>query len=431
MGSPYDYVMAPGELLDDKLVQLDDDSGTTIIRGGTVLDGTGGRHEDATVVIRGGLVEALHLAGKAPPPPDDARLIDATGATVMPGIMDAHIHMQGNASPDPLRGHLEPSDDVKFIRAAFEMYQVLASGVTTVRALGHGPAEHTYALRESARLGLIHGPRMLISGWALSQTRGHGDLRVMPYDWVEHERPRAAFCDGELECRKMVRRNFGEGADVIKVYSSDNRTGRPDFTIDELSAIADEAHRRGKRVATHAKTYEGVRNALEAGIDTIEHGTPEVHEDLLETMLAQETHLIPTMATVHRIAAEGADWGAPPAAIERAKRELEGRQGMVRRAHEMGVKVGTGSDAGARSGFGLLAAREVALLVDCGFSPMDAVSAATHVAAGALGIQADVGSISAGKAADILVIDGDLLADVGRLQDRTNIRVIVQRHHHE
>lgn len=431
MPSPYDYVMGPGELLDHKLVQLDDDSGTTVIQGGTVLDGMGGRHERATVVIQGGSIQALHADGDAPPVPDGARVIDATGSTVMPGIMDAHIHMQGTASADRLRSHLEPSDDVKFIRAAFEMYQVLASGVTTVRALGHGPAEHTYALREATRLGLIHGPRMLISGWALSQTRGHGDLDGLPYDWVEHERPRAAFCDGELECRKMVRRNFGEGADVIKVYSSDNRTGRPDFTVAELSAIADEAHRRGKRVATHAKTYEGVKNALEAGIDTIEHGTPEVHEDLLETMLAQETHLIPTMATVHRIAAEGTDWGAPPAAIERAKRELEGRQKMVRRAHEMGIRVGTGSDAGARAGFGLLAAREVALLVDTGFSPMDALSAATHVAAGALGIQSEVGSISPGKAADVLVVDGDLLTDVSRLQDRTALRSIVQRNNHQ
>jgi imidazolonepropionase-like amidohydrolase len=295
-----------------------------------------------------------------------------------------------------------------------------------VRALGHGPAEHCYALREAVQLGLVRGPRIMTSGWALSQTRGHGDVEGLPYDWVEHERPRSAFCDGELECRRMVRRNFGEGADVIKVYSSDNRTGRPDFTVAELQAIADEAHRRGKRVATHAKTYEGVRNALLAGIDTIEHGPPEPHRDLLEMMLERSTFLVPTMATVHRVAVEGADWGVPRAAMDRAKRELEGRQNVARVANEMGVKIATGSDAGARAGYGLLPARELSLLVDSGLSPMQAVCAATSVATEALGLDDEIGTLERGKLADILVIEGDPLTDIRVFQDRANVRWILQ-----
>jgi imidazolonepropionase-like amidohydrolase len=346
----------------------------------------------------------------------------------MPGMMDAHIHFMGEQHTDSFRVYLAPSDEVKFIRAAFELYQTLASGVTTVRGLGHGPAEHCYALRAAVREGLIVGPRLLTSGWALSQTRGHGDVPHLPYEWVEHARPRSLFCDGELECRRAVRRNFGEGADVVKVYTSENRSGSPNFTVAELSAITDEAHRRGARVATHAKTYEGVRNALLGGVDTIEHGTPEVHEDLFEMMLDRGSFLVPTMATVHRVAYEGSEWGVSAAAIESAKRELDGRQTMVRAAHEWGIPIATGSDAGARAGFGLLATRELELLVDVGLTPMEAITASTSVSAAALGLDANLGALQVGKLADIVVVDGDPLSDIRLLQDRSRVKFVVQSH---
>ena len=423
-----DFEMASAELLDGKLVKLRPDD-VTIVRNGQLLDGVGGRLADATVVIRGSRIEAIHESG-APIDdiPADAREVDAAGGTIMPGLFDAHIHFMGEQHVDPLRVYLAPSEGVKFLRAAFELYQTLASGVTTVRALGHGPAEHAYALRAAMREGLLVGPRLLTSGWALSQTRGHGDVPQLPYEWVEHARPRAMFCDGELECRRAVRRNFGEGADVIKVYSSENRSSAPNFTVAELSAITDEAHRRGKRVATHAKTYEGVRNALVAGVDTIEHGTPEIHDDLLEMMYEQGSFLVPTMATVHRVAYEGAEWEVSGAAMDQAKRELEGRQQMVRAAHERGVQIATGSDAGARAGFGLLSTRELELLVDVGLTPMEAISAATSVSAAALGLSDYVGSLKAGKLADILVIDGNPLEDIRILQDRTRVRFVLQSH---
>jgi imidazolonepropionase-like amidohydrolase len=423
-----DFEMAPAELLDGKLVDLRPDA-VTIVRNGQLLDGVGGRMADATVVIRGSRIEAIHQ-GKASidDVPAHTREVDAGGGTIMPGLFDAHIHFMGEQYVDPLRVHLAPSEGVKFLRAAFELYQTLASGVTTVRALGHGPAEHAYALRAAMKEGLLIGPRLLTSGWALSQTRGHGDVPQLPYEWVEHARPRSMFCDGEIECRRAVRRNFGEGADVIKVYSSENRSGAPNFTVAELSVITDEAHRRGKRVATHAKTYEGVRNALLAGVDTIEHGTPAIHDDLLEMMYEQRSFLVPTMATVHRVAYEGGDWEVSPAAMDQAKRELEGRQRMVRAAHERGVQIATGSDAGARAGFGLLSTRELELLVDVGLTPMEAISAATSVSAAALGLSDDVGSLKAGKLADIVVIDGNPLEDIRILQDRSRVRFVLQGH---
>jgi len=423
----FELSLGEGETLDGKLIPLSDNGATTVLRGGAMLDGKGGRIERGTVVIRGERIVSVSPGDPAPGSlPQDARVHDVSKLTVMPGLMDAHIHFMGNASTDPYRSHLWPSEEVKLIRAAFEFHQTLASGITTVRGLGHGPAEHVYALRQARNEGLIHGPRTLTSGWALSQTRGHGDLREFPYDWVEHERPRSAFCDGPLECRVMARRNFGEGADVIKVYTSDNFTGRPDFTIEELEAVTDEAHRRGKKVATHAKTYEGVKNALLAGVDTIEHGPAELHQDLLDLMLDKSAFLVPTMSTVHLIAIEGQEWGLKQPTIDRARRELEGRQKVVRKASELGIPIVTGSDTGARSNFGILATRELALLVDSGLTPMQAVVAATGIAAKALGLASDVGTLEPGKLADIVVFDGDPLADIKVLQDRTNLRLVFQ-----
>ncbi|MCV0384672.1 MAG: amidohydrolase family protein, partial [Erythrobacter sp.] len=282
------------------------------------------------------------------------------------------------------------------------------------------------ALREAKRLGLLRGPRMQTSGWALSQTRGHGDVPSLPYEWVEHDRPRSAFCDGELECRKAVRRNFGEGADVIKVYASDNRTGRPNFTVAELEAIADEAHRRKKRVAAHAKTYEGVRNAIVAGIDTIEHGPDEVHQDLIELMLEHGTCLVPTLATVELLAVDGAAWGATPQTIERARREYEGRLEMVAECHRQGVAVAVGSDTGARAGYGRLCTRELELLTLAGMTPKEAICAGTSVSARAMGLDGEIGVLTIGKLADLIVVDGDVEEDIPLLQDRTNLRAILQ-----
>ena len=420
----YDLVLDEAERLDGKLTQLSADEATTVLRGGTIIDGKGGRIERGTIVVRGDRIVSVGAEPASLPP--DARIHDVTGLTVLPGLMDAHIHPNGTNTTDPYRFHLTPSEEVKMIRGALEIGQVLASGVTTIRALGHGPADHVYAYRQAILEGLIRGPRILTSGWALSQTRGHGDVPELPQEWVEHARPRATFCDGPVECRVAARRNFGEGANLIKIYTSDNRTGRPDFTVAELTAVADEAHRRGAKVATHSKTYAAVMNALHAGIDTIEHGPAEVHRDLLELMLEKGAYLVPTLATVHRVGVEGREWGSSVKSMERSKRELEGRQKVVAIAAEMGIPIVTGSDAGARAGFGLLSTRELELLVQCGLSPMAAIVAATGTAAAALGLEADVGTVEPGKVADLIVVAGDPLAEIDLFQDRSRLKLVFQ-----
>lgn len=418
------FEMAPAEMLDGKLIPLDSDSGVTVLTGGAVYDGQGNFYPQGSVEIVGNRVS--RVSAEALAIPNQARVVDVSGCTVLPGLIDCHIHFMGKTTTDSARSAIFPSRDVKFFRAALEVYQTLASGVTTVRALGHGRPDDTYALREAVESGLINGPRILTSGWAISQTRGHGDARPMPYEWVEEHRPRAAFADGPLEVRKLVRRNFGEGADVIKVYTSDNRTGRPDFTLEELEVIVEEAHRRGKRVAAHAKTYEGVRNALLAGIDTIEHGPSEVHSDLIELMLERDATLVPTLATVHLLAFEGEKWSATPETIDRTRREYEGRLEVIAAAAHAGVRIAAGSDTAARANYGTLLARELRLLTEAGLTPGESVVAATGASAQALGIDNAIGTLAPGMLADIVVFDGDLASDLARLEDRSNIRSILQ-----
>lgn len=414
--------LAAEENVDDKLIRLTGNSDITVLAGGRVVVGGGPVHDKADVVIRGTRITSVGRSGDTPP---GARIVDVSGLTVMPGLTDAHIHFLGNASNVPGTSHLSPTPNIKFVRAAFELYQTLASGVLTVRELGHGNPEHTYALRRARKEGLIRGPRIQTSGWALSQTRGHGDVDSLPYEWVEQHWPRAAFVDGEWDCRRIVRHNFGQGADVIKVYTSDNRSGRPDFTANELNAIVDEAHRRGVAVAAHAKTYDGVNNAVLAGIDTIEHGTSIVYPRLLDSMAERGTSLVPTLATPYRVVTEGSAWGSSAAVIERCKRELEGRQKLTAAAAAAGVRIVTGSDATFRR-YGDLTTKELSLLVDSGLSAAAAIDASTSDAAIALRLAENVGRVAPGLVADLIAVSGDPLSDITCLGDRKNIRFIIQ-----
>lgn len=412
--------------LASRLISLGPRSGPVAIRAGRVVDGTGNVHGPSTIVTRGAHIESIALTAGDPATPPDAQVIDATGLTVMPGLVDAHIHFMGLLPSEPSREHLAPSGELKLLRAVIEAERTLAAGVTTVRHLGHGDAQLAYALRQARRESLVSAPRILTSGWALSQTRGHGDVPDLPYDWVESNRPRSAFCDGVDACRRTVRRNFGEGADLVKVYGMTNRTGRPEFTVEELAAMVDEATRRGSTVACHAKSVESAMRAVEAGVRTIEHGPATASRELAERMAERGTALVPTLAFLDQIVREAADWGIDGLARDGAARELDGRLEMVRIASDCGVTVITGSDTGGRGGFGTLSVRETELLVRAGLSPGDAIRAATSDACRVLGLGEQVGILAPGMLADIIAVAGDPLADIAVLQDPGGPHWIIQ-----
>lgn len=408
-------------------VQLLAEDSALIIRGGQLIDGISDEPlPNSAVVIKG---EQIVWAGSASEMPkrfeQECQVVDASGKTVMPGLMDAHVHYIGDPDANPFRNNVNKNDMLRLFRGARDLARTLNGGFTTVRDLGHGNPDHAQTLKNAVNEGLILGPRILTSRWAISQTGGHGNLRVWPYEWVERYRPRSTFADGPYGVRKAARRNFGEGADLIKIYTTEGSTNVPNFTVEEITAICDEAHTRGARVAAHAKGVEGIRNALLGGVDVIEHGLMEWPDELLDMMAEKGAILVPTYANYYFLAFEGEPWGVQPARAARSRRSFERIPDSLIPVKERGVKIALGTDTGHSGGPGVgNNAKQLEMLVLGGLTPMEALRAGTVVAAEALGIGQYLGIIEEGKIGELLILNHNPLADINRLQDKTTVEQI-------
>lgn len=423
--------LSPTGRLADRLRRLDGD-GLVLLEGATVIDGTGAApRAGASLLIRGDRIAAELPAGTADLPSAPVR-VDLRGMYVLPGLIDCHVHLTGYEGSDPFRRHIERYPVVRVLRAARDANRVLAAGFTTVRHLGHGDPRHTQGVKDAIRQGLVAGPRLLTSGPAMSQTGGHGNLPAWPYHLVEELRPRSAFVDGPDACRKFVRRTLGDGADCIKLYATegvistpDRQSDIPNFTLEEIEAITDEAHRRGARVAAHATGLQGSKDAVRGGVDTLEHGPNAPDEELVRMLKANGTTLVPTLTVFEWASMEGAAHGLPAWAADRAGRMLPGRREMARAAHAAGVRLALGSDSGGAPRGGRNA-DEVAALVRAGIPPVEAIRAATSGGAWAIGIADQVGTIAPGQIADLLVLARDPSTDPAALTDPAAIRFIYQ-----
>jgi len=421
--------------LRERLVYLEPGT-TTVVKGGRLIDGTGAPPGGpATVVIRGDRIDTVGPAATvAEPSGPSVRVIDARGKTVLPGLIDAHVHLTGDTGRSAYEEYLPGNPAYKTLRAGREAMKALRAGFTTMRVLGHGSADRVYALRQAVAEGWLPGPRLLTSGWAISQSGGHGNVPFLPPDLVVRFRPRSAFADGPDECRRMVRLNFGEGADLVKIYTSEHGRGGgkhlTNFTREEIRAMADEAHGRGAKIAAHATHSEGVRLAIQGGVDTIEHGGDLSQDpETLRMLVDHGTFLVPTLYINHAVVTEGAAraWtseGKLAGAVERATRLLAAQRRYLKTALDMGVKVALGTDGGAL-GHGV-SARELELFVSCGFSPMEALVAGTSTAAAALGLEEHLGTLTSGRVGELLVVDADPLADITSLQRHEHIRWILK-----
>jgi imidazolonepropionase-like amidohydrolase len=272
---------------------------------------------------------------------------------------------------------------------------------------------------------------MQIAVAMISQTGGHGDPHFLPAEITHKYRPRSAFADGPVECRKLVRQNLGDGADCIKIYTTggsmvaavDVKRPVPNFTLEEIRAMTDEAHAQRVHVAAHANAVEGVRNAVLGGVDTIEHGG-EIGDDaeLLEMMVERGTYLDPTLKILEVLTTQGPELGVRPYGVDAAKRMLEHEMGYIKRALDMGIKVICGTDTALYDRGDN--ARELGLLVESGFSPMEAIVAATKTSSEALRIDQHVGTLAVGKVGELLALTTDPLADIHSLRDKENIKWI-------
>jgi len=354
-----------------------------------VIDGTGAPPRERVTV----LVEDGRIASVDGPAPPEAAVVDLEGATLLPGLVDVHVHL--SSLPVPPSDPTHPYALVEASRA------LLAGGITTVRDLG-AYGRSLFALREGIDAGLFPGPRLVLCGQVISASCPG----AVAFPGMYHE------ADGPDELRKAVREQVRAGADVVKVMVTGALTVAEEdvnpaqLRRDEVEALADEAHRLGVPVAAHAEGAAGIRIAVEAGADTIEHGEMGFEvPDVLAAMAARGTVLVPTLCVFDAVA--DPDGRFPDWMQERARGLRESALKTVELARREGVEIAMGADAGPHGAN----ARELVLLADAGLGAMEAIVAATSRAARVCGLAAEVGTIEAGKRADLLAVDGDPLAD--------------------
>lgn len=396
------------------------------IRGGKLIDGSGAEPvKDAVVLIQEDKIAALGRSGEIQIPPD-AEVIDAAGKTVMPGLIDAHVHIM--ITEFDIQRRLTTPLTLVFYEAVQNMRATLEAGVTTIRDAGGADL----GVKLAVERGLILGPRLVISVGMLSQTGGHGD-DYMPVGVeipIYYPGQPVLICDGPDEARRAVRRAVRAGADVIKIASSGgvlSPTTEPDlaqFRMDELRAIVEEAHAAHRRVMSHAQSKAGILNALKAGVESIEHGI-YVDDECIELMLAQGSYLVPTLyAPIAVLETNERTGRMPEYAIRKTRQVLEVHKENVARAAEAGVKIVMGTDAAV--GPHGTNARELTLLTEVGLSPMQAIVASTRTAAECLAMEDKIGTLQSGKFADVLIVDGDPLADIKLLEDKERIKVVMK-----
>lgn len=399
-----------------------------IIHAGRLLAEPGEAVEESkTIIIKDGRVERVadgYLdAGAIGAADDDTVTVhDLKHMFVMPGFIDGHVHITGENNPKGRLQRVEMSGaDLALAGAGFAKKTLLA-GFTTVRDVGAGSSDAIFALRDGIARGDVAGPRIFASGATISVTGGHGDGTQGYSDEIAHVLHSKGVCDGVAECRKAVREQVRRGADHIKLTAtagvlSNTAAGlEQQFFDDELKAVMDSAHAMGRRVTAHAHGVNGVNAALRAGVDSIEHGT-YLDNESIRLFKRNDAFLVPTILAGVTVAEWAADPDSHLLPPQRAKAAEVGPKmlDMARRAYEGGVKIAFGTDSGvSKHGEN---AREFALLVEAGMTPMEAIRSATVTGAANLDKSDDLGTITPGKYGDIVAVEGDPLDDITELLD--------------
>jgi imidazolonepropionase-like amidohydrolase len=364
---------------------------------------TGAVVANAVVVVADGRVVA---AGANVAVPAGARVVDLGAVTLLPGLIDCHTHIMAASADEYATMLLTKSEAYRALEGAANARRTLMAGFTTVRDVeNEGSGYADVALRDAINRDLVVGPRMMVATRAIAAVGQYNPFGVSP-DLPDFPRG-AQMISGAEEARRAVREQIGYGADLIKVYAD---WDYPTLTVDEMRVVVEEAHKAGRRVAAHATTPEGIRNALAAGVDSIEHGWG-ADRATLETMKQRGVWLVPTQGAIVDLVAEAKD--------ERSRKGLGDLlakiREMLKTAREVGVKIATGYDPAEARWHGKNA-REIVALRAAGFSSLEAIRAATTSASELMGWQDRVGSLEPGKFADVIAVAGDPLVDISQLE---------------
>lgn len=386
----------------------------TVIQADRVLAEPGKAPRGPTsIVVENGRITAL-LPGRQAPA--GATVIDLGSRTILPGLIDSHVHLDGDAGGEAaLVEAVTSSPGTYALRAQWNGMKTLNAGFTTVRNLGDGTGA-TLALRDAIENGWVMGPRIIDAGRSISVTSGHMDATNSIAEDLHGAIGQENLCDGVDACRHAVRLQVRRGVDVIKIATTGGVNSRigaglgQQMFLDEAKAVVETAHLHGKKVAVHAHGTAGINVALAAGADSIEHGTmPD--DETLKLFRQSGAYYVPTLSTINgykeRLAANPNAY--PPAVLEKVKWRLEVTGKALEKAVPAGVKIAFGTDAGvSKHGRN---ADEFELMVEHGMTPASAIVAATTNAADLLGVK-DIGALRPGYHADLIAVTGDPLADV-------------------
>ncbi|MEW6081240.1 MAG: amidohydrolase family protein [Bacillota bacterium] len=383
----------------------------TIIKASNLIDGTGRQPmHDMCVIIEGPRITGIEPASFAGglQGSSEVRVMEFEGMTVMPGLIDCHVHLDLHASADVYREKDEP-DAYRTLKAAANATCTLEAGFTTLRDMG----ARNYidiSLRRAIEEGMIRGPRLVVSGRIISMSAAGNEY----YQGMYHE------ADGPAEVLKAVRLQLKAGADVVKmmgtgaVMTPGEDPGAPQFNEEEIRAAVVEAEKAGKRVAVHAHGAQGMKNALRAGAHTIEHGSL-LDDETIDMLLSRNAFLVPTLCIFDCMIQKGAEGGVPGFMIQKAKWVRDRAYENYLKACEAGVRVAMGTDAGTPVNPHGGNAGEMVLRAQLGTRSLEVIQQATRVAAEALGLDHVLGTLEPGKLADILVLSGDPLEEISVL----------------
>jgi len=385
----------------------------TVVKAGKLVDVAAGRvRNDQLIVIQDGKIVAVGPAG-ATTVPAGAAVVDLSDKTVLPGLIDTHTHVTGDPTSPPYYGYGISVPREALLGARFAR-ETLLSGVTTIRNVGaSGYAD--VALRDAINAGDVVGPRMLASGPAIGITGGHCDGNLLAPEFAERGE---GVADGPDAVRAMVRKNVKYGVDVIKycgtggVFSKGTRVGAQQYTPEEVAALVDEAHMHGRKVAVHAHGANGIKVALKAGVDTIEHASL-IDQEGLDLAQKNGAYLSMDIFNTEYTQTEGPKRGELEEFLRKDREVAQAQRDNFRKAVQMGIKLTMGTDTGVHPHQD--APKQLAYMVQYGMTPMQAIQAATKVGAEALGIGAEVGQIAPGYSADLVAVRSDPLADIHAL----------------
>ena len=391
-----------------------------VIKGATILDVTNGDMiKNHVVIVKDGRIDAVSPA-RSTDIPKGIEVIDLQGHTLLPGLIDMHVHLTSGGGYHGYE-RLKLTDERRAILGVVHAKQTLMAGFTTVRNVGAGSFGDV-ALRDAINDGDIPGPRMLVSGPPIGITGGHcSDNNLLPPEYgISGE----GVADGPWAARTAVRRNIKYGADLIKtcstggVLSKGTKVGAPQYTVEELTALIDEAHSRGLKVASHAHGAEGIINALIAGADTIEHAS-FIDDEGIRLAIENDAALSMDIYVTEYILGEGASAGILEESLEKERMTGATQRSNFRKAVEAGATIVYGTDAGVYPHG--QNAKQLSRMTRFGMTPLQALQSATTIAAEVMGLGYEVGKIEAGYAADFVAVEGNPIEQIELLEAPTAV----------